>query len=63
MWRNIKIQKKVRISFVIILLAFVGTSVLSFIDFSRLIQLNDDNKKSYTIISQFNDIGQIKRNV
>lgn len=63
MFKKVSIQKKVRVSFAIIIIAFIGTSVLSFWNFTRLIQLNDDDKNSYTIISKLNEVGQLRRNI
>lgn len=63
MLKRVSIQKKVRVSFAVILLAFIGTAVLSFINFTRLIQLNVDDKNSYTIISDFNNVAQLRRNI
>lgn len=63
MFKKVSIQKKVRVSFAIIIIAFIGTSVLSFWNFTRLIQLNADDKNSYTIISKLNEVGQLRRNI
>lgn len=63
MFKKFSIQKKVRVSFAIIIIAFIGTSILSFWNFTRLIQLNADDKNSYTIISKLNEVGQLRRNI
>jgi methyl-accepting chemotaxis protein len=57
------IQTKVRVSFLLIIITFLGVSILSFTKVFDLILINSKTKQSYTMLAKLEDIEQVRRDI